>query len=261
MEAWGLPHLTDPPITVLFNHGQMAVARFESCEIPLRTGSLRILPLNETTIAIEGLSSMRNRRFLLSVTATSWKLTADTRAEFFHEKLGAEDTALTHLTNAIRSAYRTGKIQKLSPEIAATVREELTPKPIMIRGEAVSQTKQDSNIVQAWATVDALLQSPTTTKRIERAIANEAGKVAHHLLITFQEPKQRFILEMVPFPRPFDSRPSESLTITKNTISHFDPDGAEPFSSEERSLEVFMEWMRTWERRATTTAPSVGACV
>jgi len=260
MEAWGLPHLTDPPITVLFNHGQMVIARFESCEIPLKTGSLRILPVNETTIAIEGLSSKNNRRFLLSATATSWKLSPDSLVELFHKALGDEATALTHLTNAIRSAYRTGKIQKISPEIANAVRDELTPKPIMVRGEAVSHTKQDSNIVQAWATVDALLQSPTATKRIERAIANETGKVAHHLLITFQEPKQRFILEMVPFPRPFDSRPTESLTITKNTISHFDPDGAEPFSSEEGALEVFMEWMRIWERRAATTETSVGAC-
>lgn len=250
MEAWGLPHLTESPIAVLYKHGQMAIARFESCEIPLKTGSLRILPLNETTIAIEGLSSKNNRRFLLSATANSWKLSADTPSDLFHQKLGGEDTALTHLTNAIRSAYRSGRIHKISNEIAVAVREELTPKPIMVRGEAVSHTKQDSGIVQAWATVDAILQSPTATKRIERAIPNEAGKVARHLLITFQEPKQRFILEMVPFPRPFDSRPSESITITKSTISHFDPDGPEPFSSEERALDVFGEWMNLWERKA-----------
>jgi hypothetical protein len=78
---------------------------------------------------------------------------------------------------------------------------------------------------------------------------NESGKVERYLLITFQEQKHRFILEMIPFPRPFDSRPMESITITRNTISHFDPDGAEPFSSQERALAVFGEWMALWENR------------
>jgi hypothetical protein len=87
------------------------------------------------------------------------------------------------------------------------------------------------------------------TKHIERAITNDSGKVVRHLLITFQEPKQRFILEMIPFPRPFDSRPTESITITKNTISHFDPDGPVPFTSQERALEVFGEWLALWESR------------
>lgn len=249
MEAWGLPHLTESPTAVLYNHGQMVISRFESCEIPLKTGSLRILPLNENTIAIEGLTSKNTRRFLLSVTADSWKLSADTPAGLFHDKLGARDTALPHLTNAIRSAYRTGRIQKISNEIALTVHEELIPKPLLVRGEAVSPAKQEDTVVKAWATVDELLQSPTTTKRVERALTNEAGKVDRHLLITFQEQKHRFILEMIPFPRPFDSRPTESLTITKNTISHFDPDGAEPFSTQERALEVFGEWMALWDNR------------
>ncbi len=248
MEAWGLPHLTESPVAVLYKTSQLAIARFESCEVILKTGTLRILPLDETMIAIEGLSSKGNRRFLL--TTKSWKLSADTSSKNFHEKLGDEATALTHLTNAIRSAYRSGRMQKISNDNAVAVREELIPKPIMVRGEAVSHSKQDNSIVRAWATVDALLQSPTATKRTERAITNEAGKVTRHLLITFQEPKQRFILEMVAFPRPFDSRPAESITITKNTISHFDPDGPEPFSSEERALNVFGEWMKIWEQKA-----------
>lgn len=243
MEAWGLPHLTESPTAVLYNHGQMVISRFESCEIPLKTGSLRILPLNEKTIAIEGRTSKNTRRFLLSATTDSWKLSPDTPLHHFHEKLGKGDTALRHLTNAIRRAYRTGRIQKISNDVALAVRDELTPKPLIVRGEVVSQTKEENTVVNAWAAVDALLGSPTSTKHIERAITNDAGKVTRHLLISFQEAKQRFILEMIPFPRSFDSRPTESITITKNTISHFDPDGPEPFSDQERALEVFGEWM------------------
>jgi hypothetical protein len=249
MEAWGLPHLTESPTAVLYNHGQMAISRFETCEISLKTGSLRIIPLNEKTIALEGLTSKNTRRFLLSATTDSWKLSPDTPLGPFHEKLGQGDAALIHLTNAIRRAYRTGKIHKISNDVALSVREELTPKPLLVRGEAVSHTKDENQVVKAWAAVDALLQSPTATKHIERAITNDSGKVVRHLLITFQEPKQRFILEMIPFPRPFDSRPTESITITKNTISHFDPDGPEPFTSQERALEVFGEWMALWENR------------
>jgi hypothetical protein len=249
MEAWGLPHLLESPIAVLHSHGQMIVARFESCEIQLKTGSLRILPLNDSTIAIEGLSPTGTRRFLLSSTSDSWKLSADTPISVFHTKLGDEDAALNHLTRAIRHAYRTGGIRKISSETALAVREELFPKPLVVRGEVVAPEKPESSVLKAWATVDSILQSPTTTKHIERPIPNEKGKVEHHLLITFQEPKQRFILEMKPFPRPFDSRPLESITITKGTISHFDPDALDPFSSQDHALEVFSAWMKLWESR------------
>jgi hypothetical protein len=249
MEAWVLPHLTESPIEVLYKHGQLVISRFESCEITLKTGLLRILPLNEKTFAIEGLTSKSTRRFLLSVAADSWKLSADTSARLFHDKLGERDTALLHLANAIRMAYRTGRIQKISNEIAIAVRAELIPKPVLVRGEAVSPAKQEDSVIKAWATVDELLQSPTTTKRFERALTNESGKIDRYLLITFQEQNHRFILERIPVPRSFDSRPTESITITKNTISHFDPDGAEPFSTQERALEVFAEWMALWNNR------------
>jgi hypothetical protein len=96
-------------------------------------------------------------------------------------------------------------------------------------------------------TVDTILGSPTGSKRIERAITGDEGRTTCHLLITYQNQKKSFILERWPFPRPFDSRPPESLTLTKDTISHFDADGANPFSTKERSLEVFGEWMALWE--------------
>jgi hypothetical protein len=251
MEAWGLPHLTESPVAVLYSHVQMAISRFEACEIPLRTGLLRLLPINETTIAIEGLTLNKTRRFLLSATSNSWKLSEDTPAVSFHEKLGVGDIPLTHLTRTIRSAYRTGGIHKISQEVALAVGNELSPKPLLVRGEAVSHAKQEDPFVRAWATADSILQSPTETTRSERAVMNETGKVVSHLLITFQEPKQRFILEMIPFPRPFDSRPSESVTITKSTISHFNPDGPEPFSSQERAFEVFAKWATIAQQRAT----------
>ena len=248
MEALGLPHLSQAPRETLYNHAQKVVARFESCEVPLKTGSLRLLPLNESTIAIEGISDKNNRRFLLTINSETWKLDKSTSAEAFHAKLGAGDASLAHLAVAIAAAYRTGRINKISNQFGCAAREELFPKPMLVRGDDKPGIERTPDVVAAWITVDTILGSPTTSKRMERAIPNEEGKVTSHLLITYQEQKKRFIIERWPFPRPFDSRPPESLTVTKDTISHFDPDGAEPFSTQERSLKMFEEWMKLWER-------------
>lgn len=248
MEALGLPHLSQAPRETLYSHAQKAVARFESCSVPLKTGSLRILPVNESTIAIEGVSNKNNRRFLLTVTAESWKLDKHTSAETFHARLGAGDSALAPLAVAIANAYRTGRITKISNEFALKVREALFPKPVLVRGDEKPGIQRSPDVVAAWVAVDTILGSPTGSKRIERAIADDAGRTTCHLLITYQDQKKSFVLEKWPFPRPFDSRPPESLTLTKDTISHFDADGAEPFSSKERSLEVFEQWMGLWEK-------------
>lgn len=224
----------------------MAIARFECCEISLKTGSLRILPLSDTVIAIEGLSQRNTRRFLLSLTSHSWKLSPDTPAADFHTKLGTEDSALMHLTKALRTAYRVGRIQKISHDFAHAIRDELTPKPLIIRGEEGAPVQRDDEIIKAWVAVDTILQSPRGSKHIERALPNEDGLITHHLLVTYQEQKKSFILELRPFPKPFDSRPAESITLTKETISHFDPDALEPFSSKERAIQVFHDWMKLW---------------
>ena len=249
MNAMALPHLTESPVSALYNQCKIATVRFSSCQASLSTGALRILPLNDNTIAIEGVSSQGTRRFLISVTPTSWKLSSKTLASHFHRKLGEGDAALAHISQAIQNAYRTGRIEKVAQHFAATVREELHPKPLVIRGVVVNAPGKEIDILAAWSTVDSILKSPTSTKHLERPILNNEGKVTHHLLITFQEPKKRFILEMWTFPRPFDSRPPESITITKDTISHFDSDGSEPFSSKERAMEVFHAWMARWEGR------------
>jgi hypothetical protein len=248
MEALGLPHLSQAPRETLYSHAQKAVARFESCAVPLKTGSLRILPVNESTIAIEGITSKNNRRFLLTVTAENWKLDKHTSAESFHGSLGAGDAALAPLAVAIANAYRTGRINKISNEFALSVREALFPKPVLIRGDEKPGIERSPDVVAAWVAVDTILGSPTGSKRMERAITDDQGKTTAHLLITYQEQKKSFIVEKWPFPRPYDSRPPESLTLTKDSVFHFDPDGAEPFSSKERSLEVFEEWMKLWGR-------------
>jgi hypothetical protein len=249
MNAWALPHLTESPVSALYNQCKIATGRFSWCQASLSTGALRILPLDETTIAIEGVSSQGTRRFLISVTPTSWKLSSDTLASRFHHKLGEGDAALAHISQAIQNAYGTGKTEKIAQHFVATVRDELHPKPVVVRGAVVNAQGKEIDILAAWATVDSILESPTSTKHLERPIPNNEGKVTHHLLITFQGPKKRFILEMLPFPRPFDSRPPESITITRDTISHFNPDGSEPFSSKERAIEVFYEWIARWEDR------------
>jgi hypothetical protein len=183
------------------------------------------------------------------VTQTSWKLSPDTLASHLHHKLGEGDAALARISQAIHNAYRTGKIEKIAQHFAATVRDELHPKPIAVREGVVNTPGKEIDILAAWNTIDSILQSPTSTQHLERPIPNNEGKVTHHLLITYQAPKKRFIIEMWPFPRPFDSRPPESITITMDTISHFDPDGSEPFSSKERAIEVFHEWIAMWEGR------------
>ncbi len=252
MEAWGLPHLTQSPVAVLHSHAHMAIARFEACQISLKTGSLRLLPLNQTTIAIEGLSSKETRRFLLSLSSQSWKLSADTPTAEFHQKLGQGDAALLHLAKAIHNAYRTGFIQRISQDFARAVRDELTPKPLTIRGEEEASIKRDDDIIKAWITVDAVLQSPSASKHIERPLSNDDGSITNHLVISYQETKKRFILEMKPFPKSFDARPAESITLTRDTISHFDPDAPVPFSSKERALEVFNQWITRSEKGAST---------
>ena len=249
MNAWALPHLTESPVSALYNQCKIATGRFSSCQASLSTGALRILPLNDTTIAIEGVSSQGTRRFLIFVTLTSWKLSSETLASRFHHKLGEGDAALAHISQAIQNAYRSGRIEKIAQHFTSTVRDELHPKPMVVGGAVVKAPGKEIDILATWSTVDSILQSPTSTKHLERPIPNNEGKITHHLLITYQEPKKRFILEMLPFPRPFDSRPPESITITKETISHFDPDGSEPFSSKERAVEVFHSWMARWEGR------------
>jgi hypothetical protein len=170
-------------------------------------------------------------------------------AAHFHHKLGEGDAALPRISQAIQNAYRTGRIEKIAQDFAATVRDELRPKQTVIRGAVASAPGREIEINSAWSTVDSILQSPTSATHLERPVPNNEGKVTHNLMITYQEPKKRFILEMWPFPRPFDSRPPESITITKDTISHFDPDGSEPFSSKEQAIEVFHEWIGRWEGR------------
>jgi hypothetical protein len=249
MNAWALPHLAESPVSALYNQCKTATARYSSCQASLSTGALRILPLDDTTLAIEGVSSQGTRRFLISVTPTSWKLSSDTFASHFHHKLGEGDAALGPISLAIHNAYRTGRIEKIAQHFAATVRDELYPKPTAVRRSVVNAPSKEIDILAAWNAVDSILQSPTSTQHLERPIPNNEGKVTQHLLITYQEPKKRFIIEMWPFPRPFDSRPPESITITKDTISHFDPDGSEPFSSKERAIEVFDAWIAMWEGR------------
>ena len=247
MEALGLPHLSQAPRETLYSHAQKTVARFEACSVPLKTGSLRILPVNESTIAIEGVSNKNNRRFLLTVTAESWTLDKHTSAESFHAKLGAGDSALAPLAVAIANAYRTGQITKISNEFALSAREALFPKPVLVRGDVKPGIERSPDVIAAWITVDTILGAPTGSKRMERAITDENGRTTCHLLITYQDQKKSFVIEKWPFPRPFDSRPPESLTLTKETISHFDADGAEPFSTKERSIAVFEAWMGLWE--------------
>lgn len=249
MNAWALPHLTESPVSALYNQCRIAIERFSSCQVSLSTGALRILPLDNTTIAIEGVSSQGTRRFLISVTPTSWKLSSEPLASYFHHKLGEGDAALVHISRAIQDAYRSGRIEKIAQQFAATVRDELHPKPTVVRGVVRNTPERETGILAAWSTVDSILQSSTSTRHLERPIPNNEGKITHHLIITYQEPKKRFILEMRPFPRPFDSRPPESITLTKDTISHFDPDGSEPFSAKERALEVFHSWMAKWKGR------------
>jgi hypothetical protein len=249
MEAWGLSHLHQSPHQSLLTHAQKAVARFNSCQANLQTGSLRIVPLSQTLFAIEGISSKGNRRFLITIDDSGWRLLPHDSSDQFHKRLGNGDEALTHLANAISEAFRVGRVARIPTDQANALREELSPKPIVLRGDDAQPIERDSEIVIAWMTVDSILQSPASTKHAERAILDAHGKVTSHLLITYQEPKKRFIMERLPFPRPFDSRPSESITLTKDTISHFDPDGPEPFSSKERSLDVFREWMGLWEKQ------------
>lgn len=249
MNAWALPHLAESPVSALYNQCKTATGRYSSCQASLSTGALRILPLDENTLAIEGVSSQGTRRFLISVTLTSWKLSSDTFASHFHHKLGKGDAALAPIAQAIHNAYRTGKIEKIAQHFAATVRDELSPKATPARGTVVNTPGKEIDILAAWNTVDSILLSPTHTQHLERPIPNNEGKVTHHLLITYQAPKKRFIIEMWPFPRPFDSRPPESITITKDTISHFDPDGSEPFSSKERAIEVLDAWIAMWKGR------------
>lgn len=247
MEAWGLGNLGQSPHQSLLSHAQKAVARFESCQVNLKTGSLRIVPLSHTLLGIEGISNKGNRRFVITIDDTGWRLIPQDTSDQFRTKLGSGDDALTHLATAIGEAFRVGRVTRISNDYALALRDELLPKPIIARGDEGTTIERDSDIVIAWMTVDSILQSPTTTKWAERPITDATDRVISHLLITYQEPKKRFIIERVPFPRPFDSRPSESITLTKDTISHFDPDGAEPFSSKERSLEVFREWIGLWE--------------
>lgn len=249
MNAWALPHLAESTVSALYNQCKTAAGRYSSCQASLSTGALRILPLDDSKIAIEGVSSKGTRRFLISITPASWKLSPDTVASHFHDKLGEGDAALGPISLAIHNAYRTGRIEKIAQHFAATVRDELYPKPTAVRRSVVNAPSKEIDILAAWNAVDSILQSPTSTQHLERPIPNNEGKVTQHLLITYQEPKKRFIIEMWPFPRPFDSRPPESITITKDTISHFDPDGSEPFSSKERAIEVFDAWIAMWEGR------------
>lgn len=248
MEALGLPHLSSSPLDVLYSQCRIAIARFECCEICLPTGKLRILPLDEKSVAVEGISSMEKRRFLIYASQQSWRLSSSTAAAEFHTKLGADDTPLIHIAQAIHKAYRAGHVRKISSQFAKSVRDELIQKPLVLRGEGRAGTSANADLVHAWNTVDSILNSPTAPTRLEQPIVNGEGKTTHHLIISYQVPNNRFILEMWPHPRPFDSRPSESLTITAKSISHFDPDGPEPFSSMERGLEVFAAWMRLRER-------------
>ena len=249
MTAWPLPHLTDSPISALYKQCIIVIGLFSSCQATLATGALRLLPLDDDLIVIEGITSQGNRRFIISATPNSWKFAPETSASDFHHKLGEGDSALSWIARAIQNAYRAGRIEKIPQHIFASTREELLPKPTGIRGMGGKTQRVDIDIFAAWTAVDSILQSPTTTTHLERPITTAEGKVTHHLLITYQEPKKRFILEMWPFPRPFDSRPPESITITQDTISHFDPDGSEPFSSKDRAIEVFRGWMDMWGHR------------
>jgi hypothetical protein len=229
-----------------------ALERHGPCEVPLRSGVLRITDLGNGAIGIEGVSSRNNPRFSLSVKDGAVTYAPPTHRDDIRREHGSERAFLSTLDSLIRNGLDRNSIAQLSyPKDADPSQGELKNRPSS-PSPAVSLKEE---IAQAWNTINRILTTPDGGQ-IDKSVTGidvNHGRPTFNLHIRRLKAPDTIELEMISMSHRRDVFFDDRIIVKPDSIVYNLADSSEPFRDERYALDQLANWLKSLQASSSSS--------
>ncbi len=226
----------------LQNSANSALDEYGPCQVPLKSGSLRITDHGNGAVGIEGLSSKGSSRFSLSLKGTVVSYGPPLDREDIRTLHGSERAFLNKLDGLIQNALDRGSIAPLLQFADADLAlGELKNRP-------TSSTRAPSlkeEIAEAWNTVNRILTTPNGAQ-IDKSVTGidvQDGRPTFNLHIRRLKTPDTISLEMISMSHRRDVFFDDTIVVKKDSIVYNLADTSEPYKDERYALDKLAYWL------------------